>query len=154
MKKIIRTGRYLIIVLCLLISAACGNKDENPDNAEGSVTEISNQQANDQFIANQTKKQLIKWEAVTGVKAVQLDKELLVALEIRQRNKFQLEPLSKKATKALEKKFPGMDVTVTTDQKALLELGKLEDQFKNGKLDETKLEKQFKKIKQIDQDVY
>jgi uncharacterized protein YpuA (DUF1002 family) len=154
MKMTTRTGRCLVFVLLLMVSTACANNDNHAGEAESSVKEIGWHRANNQSTADEAKKELIKMEEVTDVKAVQFDKELLVALDVRQRNKFQLKPISKKATKTLEKKFPGKNVTVSTDPKTLLELGKLEDQLTNGNLDKGKLQKQVKKIQELEQDRY
>lgn len=150
----------IVILLPLVFLTACqGQQDKGKENqtqiqSEKKIEQIGGQAAEAQWIADEAKKALIKMEEVTSVKAVKAKQKLLVALEVRQRNKFQLQQLKKEAQKTLKKMYPHMEIVVSTDPKTYIELNKLEQKLKKDKLNKKQIKKKLKKIEKLEKDRY
>src|SRR5699024_5610202 len=82
---------------------------------------------------------------VSRIHAVNHDKDLLIAVDVNHEDRFQLDELEKNLRKKVEKQFKNLNVTLSTDQKLLIEVEKLEHKLENGEISEKKLTKKMKK---------
>ncbi|MEH7223540.1 YhcN/YlaJ family sporulation lipoprotein [Bacillus sp. JJ1566] len=118
-------------------------------NQSTSITKISAKKSTNQSTANQAEELLIKRDDITGVRGVNTEKELLVAITVPQIDRFQLKTIEKSVKKELTKKFPNHEIQVSTDQKIFLELDILERKLEKGKTGEKELKKELGKIKSL-----
>jgi Sporulation lipoprotein YhcN/YlaJ (Spore_YhcN_YlaJ) len=156
MKDIIAkvTISFLLLTSIGLISGCAGNQNQFADNNDdANIVKVHTSKSIDQSIANQAKEKVIKEEEILGVKAVNTDKELLIAVEVNHMDRFRLKEIEKKINQKTEKQFPNHEVTISTDSKIFLELEKLENKMKKNKLDNKKLEKELKRIKSLSEEL-
>jgi hypothetical protein len=83
--------------------------------------------------------------------AVHIDKELDVAIEVSNFNRFRLESIEKEVGEKLKKEFPDSAIHVTSDKKLIDELQKLSDTPWSS--EQEKACKQKKKLKQIEKEM-
>ncbi|MFC3039927.1 hypothetical protein ACFOGI_06645 [Virgibacillus xinjiangensis] len=138
------------IILCsfLWFAAGCNtdNQQEGSTNDSIDMTQISSQNAIDQTPSNQAKERLSKHPEVTGVKAVNTSKHMLIGMEIEHMKRFQLAKFRKERTKEMKKHFSDMHVEFSTDQKILLELERIEKKLDKGKYSKKELNKELDKL--------
>ncbi|KAB2495589.1 YhcN/YlaJ family sporulation lipoprotein [Priestia endophytica] len=139
-----------LIVLFLFGSGCTGNQEQSAkENQDTNIVKVHTNNPIGQSVANQVKEKTIKREEVTGVKAVNTDKELLVALKVKQFDRFQLKNIKKKVKSDLEKMYPDHKVFVSTDQKIYLELEQLEQKLQKDQPKKKILNKEFDEIKSL-----
>ncbi|OZU90504.1 hypothetical protein CIL03_04980 [Virgibacillus indicus] len=144
----------IVLSVCLvLLLIGCG-KDSvlEPTNDKNTDIELKMIKANtgmDQHISNQAKELLSSYDAITSVKAVNDEKNLLTAIEVHHNKRFNLKKIQKELTKELEKKFKNFHVELTLDKKLVLELDKLEKAMESGDISKKKLKKEIKKLTKL-----
>ncbi|MFB5089340.1 YhcN/YlaJ family sporulation lipoprotein [Psychrobacillus sp. PGGUH221] len=140
----------LILMVIGLCSGCNGNQDQFADaNEDLKVSEVNISKPISQSVANQAKENTITEEEISNVKAVNTDKELLVAIKVKQFDRFQLKKIEKNVKTDLEKMYPDYKILVSTDQKMYFEIDKLEQKLQKNNLSMKKLEKDIKKIKSL-----
>ncbi|WP_026570543.1 MULTISPECIES: YhcN/YlaJ family sporulation lipoprotein [Sediminibacillus] len=151
--KQIRKKAFLPALLLISLSVTgCANNEDGrsaSDNPDYDLTQVSNKSEISQEIANQAKRTILKKQEVIGARAVNTSDQLLVAIEIRQMDRFRLKKLEKNITSDLEKKFKDKKVTVSTDKKIYLELDELESRLQTKDVSEQKLDKETNRIKKL-----
>ncbi|MCY8234757.1 YhcN/YlaJ family sporulation lipoprotein [Priestia endophytica] len=139
-----------LIVLFVFGSGCTGNQEQSAkENQDTHIAKVHTNHPVDQSVANQAKGKTIKREEVTGVKAVNTDKELLVALKVEQFDRFRLKTIKKNVKSNLEKTYPDYKVFVSTDQKIFLELEQLEQKLQKDQPKKKILNKEFDEIKSL-----
>lgn len=148
-------GRTIIthILLVLMIGSGCNNANSNNESKELNITKVTSEERQNLSITNQVKQLLMKQKEVSNVKAVNSDKELLIAVEINQMDRFRLKEIEKRLIKITEDNYPNHKVTLTIDQKIFLELEKLEKQITDTNMSKKKLEKEIKRIKSLSEEI-
>ncbi|WP_191566205.1 YhcN/YlaJ family sporulation lipoprotein [Metabacillus idriensis] len=141
----------LIIVAAIGIGSGCnGNQNQlGSDNNDMNIEYVHTSKPIDQSVANQSKEKVIKEEEISGVKAVNTDKELLLAVKVDQFDRFRLKDIKKKVKADLEKIYPEYEIFVSTDQKIYLELEQLEQKLQKDHTQKKSLKKSFDKIKSL-----
>ncbi|QNG59932.1 YhcN/YlaJ family sporulation lipoprotein [Bacillus sp. PAMC26568] len=141
----------LIIVAAIGIGSGCnGNQNQlGSDNNDMNIEYVHTSKPIDQSVANQSKEKVIKEEEISGVKAVNTDKELLLAVKVDQFDRFRLKDIKKKVKADLEKVYPEYEIFVSTDQKIYLELEQLEQKLQKDHTQKKSLKKSFDKIKSL-----
>lgn len=145
------------LIVCLLILTVIGlcfgcndnQKKLTEDNEDVSISQVKISKPISQSVANQAKENTIIEEEISDVKAVNTDKELLVAIKVNQFDRFQLKKIEKKVKSDLEKMYPDHKILVSTDQKMYFELDRLEQKLQKDNTSMKKLEKDIKKIKNL-----
>ncbi|PAV28803.1 hypothetical protein CIL05_14340 [Virgibacillus profundi] len=142
---------YKIVSFCLiLLLFGCGTnstlESSDEENRDIELTKISASNPTAQHPSNQAKEELKKYDEITTIKAVNTDKDLLIAVEVHHHDRFKLANIRKELTKELEKMFPEMKVELTTDKKIILELDQLENKIQAESFTKKKLEKEIKKL--------
>src|SRR5699024_9650314 len=94
----------IILAGCLFMLAACTNKpiDQNIKQQNNQGLELNKINANspvDQQSANRAKHLLNKYEEIKSVRAVNLDKQLLVGVQLKHHDRFNKKDIEKKITK-------------------------------------------------------
>ncbi|WP_345798846.1 YhcN/YlaJ family sporulation lipoprotein [Bacillus sp. Cr_A10] len=149
-----KTTKLKVAILILMVIGLCsgcnGNQKQIADTNKDfndSLVKVSNPIS--QSVANQVKENISTEEEISDVKAVNSDKELLVAIKVKQFDRFQLKKIEKNLKSDLEKMHPDYKVLVSSDQKMYFELDKLEQKLLKNNLSMKKLEKDIKKIKSL-----
>src|SRR5699024_2466782 len=141
----------IILAGCLFMLAACTNKpiDQNIKQQNNQGLELNKINANspvDQQSPNQAKHLLNKYAEIKSVRAVNLDKQLLVGVQLKHHDRFNKNDIEKKINKDINKNFPELKVTLSTDEKIQLEIKKLEQALQERKLSKKELADKIKKI--------
>ncbi|RSL31944.1 hypothetical protein D7Z54_18365 [Salibacterium salarium] len=141
--------RSILLITFLFLGFASGCA-ENPDSAmkDNGITKVQNVSM-DQSLSNKAKEKVTKMQDITEAKAVNTDKDLVLAVQIKQFNRFQTKSIEKKVKTNLKKWFPNRRIDVSTDLKILLELGELEDRLQENNMNQQKLKKELQQIKNL-----
>jgi|SRR5690625_205504 len=144
--------KWLFISCFILFIVGCTNNEttlipSGDDSLE--LTKLANDGITDQQPANQAKQFLSEYEEVSAVRAVNHDNQLVVAVDIFHHDRFSLNKLEKQLTKDIKKNFSDMHVTLSTDQKILLELKRLENDITANAVKKDEIKKRLHKIKKL-----
>ncbi|MFU2016713.1 YhcN/YlaJ family sporulation lipoprotein [Peribacillus butanolivorans] len=146
--KTLKTSLFLITVIGF-VSGCSGNSNQIDNNKNLNISKVHTSSPIDQSVANQAKDRLLADDEVSDVKAVNSDKELLVAVKVDNFDRFRLKSIEKQAKSDFENMFPDYKVLVSTDQKMFLELDQLEQKLEKDKTKMDSLKKDFKRIKSL-----
>ncbi|MBT6252482.1 MAG: hypothetical protein HOI84_04165 [Flavobacteriaceae bacterium] len=147
--KIVNIGLFLIVIIGLG-SGCTGNQNQFANNNDdANIVKVHTSKPIDQSVANQAKEKVIKEEEISGVKAVNTDKELLLAVKVDHFDRLRLKNIEKKVKSDLEKAYPDHKIEVSTDSKMYLELEQLEKKLQKDKTKMKTLKKEFDKIKSL-----
>ncbi|TCP31781.1 sporulation lipoprotein YhcN/YlaJ [Scopulibacillus darangshiensis] len=138
-----------IIILSAGLAGCSAHSGQDHNKNNGQFTEISNKKVNDQSVSNQAEQELAKRKDITKVRAVNTDKELLLAFKVLQHDRFRLIKIESQVKSGLSKKYPRYKINVSTDQKIFLEIERLEKEIKANKVDEDKLKKTLNHLKKL-----
>lgn len=147
-----RTGFFVIISLLFLFGCANNERDsafKQTSNDSLELTKLSTQGVTDQQQANEAKHFLSQFPEVSQVRAVNVDGDLFVAVNVRQRDRFSLDSIENDLRKKLIENQPNMNITLSTDKKFIIELEKLEKQIDKKDLSKKELQKKFDKLKEL-----
>lgn len=140
----------IIPIIILLLLNGCSNSDEAKEGMN--FTKLSMNESTDQQISNEVKEKLIEKEEITAVYAVNTIELLLVSFEVAHMHRFNLSSLKKEIKKELEKEYPKLEMTISTDKKIALELRDLESKLQSGSMTEGKLNKKLKEIQKLSEE--
>ncbi|KON67426.1 hypothetical protein AKG34_00200 [Peribacillus butanolivorans] len=146
--KTLKTFLFLITVIGF-VSGCSGNSNQMDNNKNLNISKVHTSSPIKQSVANQAKDRLLAEEEVSDVKAVNSDKELLVAVKVDNFDRLRLKSVKKQAQSDLENMFPDYKILISTDQKMFLELDQLEQKLEKDKTKMDSLKKDFKKIKSL-----
>ena len=142
---------FLLVLTVVGLGSGC-NRNQN-QSGEGhedlSISQVHTSKPIDQSVANQAKKKVITEEDISDVKAVNTDKELLIAIKVENFDRFRLKKIEKNVKSDLEKDYPDHKILVSTDSKMYLELDQLEQKIQKDNTNRKELEKDFNKIKSL-----
>lgn len=144
-----RINILLSLIVMMGITGCSEQKAEEPDQKQHSVTKVHTENLVSQSASETARKEIKKRKDVSNVNAVNTDKELLVALEIEQYERFHIKKTVKEVKAELKKNFPNYKIEVTADSKIFLELDRLQSKMKKDKLDNKTLKKEHKDLKKL-----
>ncbi|MGM0876659.1 MAG: YhcN/YlaJ family sporulation lipoprotein [Bacillota bacterium] len=140
----------LVFIVCIGLGSGCtGNQNQFANNNDANIVKVHTSKPIDQSVSNQAKEKVIKEEEISDVKAVNTDKELLLAVKVNQFDRFRLKKIEKKVKEELEKTYPDYKILVSTDSKMYLELEQLEQKLQKDKTKKKNLKKDFDNIKSL-----
>ncbi|MBO1513661.1 YhcN/YlaJ family sporulation lipoprotein [Metabacillus bambusae] len=152
MKNMLKIGYIGLFIMAniVLCSGCTGNHNQfTNNNDDAKIVKVSTKKPIDQSVANQAKEIVIKEKEISGVKAVNTDQELLLAVKVDHFDRFRLKSIEKKVKSDLEKTFPDHKIIISTDSKMYLELEQLEQKLQKDKTEKKTLKKEFDKIKSL-----
>jgi hypothetical protein len=143
--KNVKVALLILMVIGLCIGCS-GNQNQDAD-VDLNVSQVSKPIS--QTVANQATENVSMEEEISDVMAVNSDKELLVAIKVKQFDRFHLKKIEKNIKSDLEKRYPDYSILVSADQKMYFELVKLDEKLQKNTLSMKNLEKDIKKIKSL-----
>ncbi|WP_072274021.1 hypothetical protein, partial [Peribacillus simplex] len=96
---------FLLLLAIIGLGSGC-NRNQNQSGEEHedlSISQVHTSKPIDQSVANQAKKKVITEEDISDVKAVNTDKELLIAIKVENFDRFRLKKIEKNVKSDLEK---------------------------------------------------
>jgi len=138
MMRIVR----LLMMMLLLIS--CSN--DASETKHPMPTDISSKPLISQEAANEAVDMALKKEEVVKANAINTDKHLLLAFEVKQFDRFRLQSIEKTIKDELKKEFKDLKVEVSYDPKIMLEIEKVQEKIKADEMDKKTLKKEMKRI--------
>ncbi|MFJ8234159.1 YhcN/YlaJ family sporulation lipoprotein [Ureibacillus sp. NPDC094379] len=144
-KKNVKIG-LLILMIIGLCTGCNGNRgqDTNENLNDSQVSKPISQS-----VANQVIENVSLEEEISNVMAVNTDKDILVAIKVKQFDRFQLKKIEKNIKSELEKNYPNYSILVSADQKMYFELVKLDEKLRKNTMSMKDLKKDTKKIKSL-----
>lgn len=142
----------IIFLLSMFVLTACMNNDNEQSlqptgkNRDLELIKLSSTGVTDQQVANQAKEILSHYEEITSVRAVNAGGHLLIAIDIEHYERFELDNIEHDLQKEIKKNFKNMKVTLSTDQKILLELKQLEEDIEAQSIHTDDLKKRVKEL--------
>lgn len=146
--------RIILLVCMSFMLAGCMSNDEDfslgpttDDDLE--LTKLSSYGIYDQNPANSAKQMLSTHENLKQIRAVNDDSMVVIAVDVEQEDRFLLDEIEKELRSKMNEYFSDMTVALSTDQKILLELERLEKRLETEKMSNEQLKSQLKKIKKL-----
>src|SRR5699024_4404157 len=126
--------KWVFIISMIAMIVGCNTNDyvlepAGTPNNDINLMKISKNDELDQHISNQAKDSLRKYAEITTAKAVNTDKKMLMAVEVKHNERFNLVNIQKQLQNEMEEQFPHITVEFSTDKKIILELDKLENEL-------------------------
>jgi hypothetical protein len=152
MKNKLKIGYIGLFMLAIIgLSSGCaGNQNQFTNSIDDAkIVKVNTSKPIDQSVANQAKEIVIKEKEISGVKAVNTDQELLLAVKVDNFDRFQLKSIENKVKSELEKEYPDLKIIISTDSKMYLELEQLEQKLQKDNTQKKTLKKEFDKIKSL-----
>ncbi|RBP86288.1 sporulation lipoprotein YhcN/YlaJ [Cytobacillus firmus] len=141
---------FLLLTAIGLCSGCAGNQKQfTNNNDDASVVKVHTKKPIDQSIANEVKEKVIKREEISSAKAVNTDKELLLAVKVDNFDRFRLKEIEKKVKSDLKEEYTDYKILVSTDSKMYMELEQLEHKLQEDKIKMKALKKEFDTIKSL-----
>lgn len=100
----------------------------------------------DQQTANQAKDILSFHEEITDIYAVNSPQNMIIGIKIYHHDRFKLKKIRKRLQKEIDDKFPKSNNIVSTDQKIILELQRLEDEINSRFISQDEMNKKIKNL--------
>lgn len=144
--------RLLIVISLLCVFVACTNKDptwQSQSNDSLELTKLAAKGVTDQQPADQAKEFLSHYEEVSGVRAVNHDGYLVVAVDVHHHDRFSLDHIEKSLHDDVKQNFSDMKITLSTDQKIFIELKDLEEEMLTQNISKDKIKERLKKIRSL-----
>ena len=113
---------------------------------------ISNVNNYDQTLSNDIKQRISLQEEISIIHVVNNDQIILIAFDVDHHHRFSLRKIAHELEEELKDKYSDYYITVSTDQKILLELEKLEQKLKDNNLSKKELNKELEKIIKLSKD--
>lgn len=155
-EKVINVLRRCIffVIISLLFLVGCSTKNEDStlrptDDQPLELTKLSTQGITDQQPSIQAKQLLSQFPEVSQVRAINVGDDLFVAVNIRQQDRFSLDKIESDLRKKVIKQHSNKNVTLSTDQKFIIELEKLERKIDKKEMSKEKLQKKVDKLKKL-----
>lgn len=155
-KGVYEMKKTFILSLSLLFFALSGcMNDKQPTNLEPtrndplSLMKLSSKGMTDQQPAMDAKQFLSKEESLSGVRAVNHNDELFIAIEVDNFQRFNLKDIEKDVRKKVNNKYKNFHVTVVSDEKLVIELKELEEKVENNNITDEQLGKQIEELKKL-----
>lgn len=147
-----RKFTWITLILLLIVLTACTKKEptfEPTKNPGLELTKLSSKGITDQQPSDKAKQLLSQYEEVSGVRAINHDGELFVAIDIKQSDRLSLKSLQRDLRKKLKDEFQNMGVHVSTDQKLLFEIEKIENELIDDSISKNEVGKRVKNLKKL-----
>lgn len=144
--------KWFIGVCLTLMLIGCANNDalrqsDGDDSLE--LTKLSVRGVTDQQPSDQAKEFLSHYEEVAGVRAVNHEGQLLIAVDVKHHDRFSLDTIEKDLRKDVRENFSNMKITLSTDKKIFIELKQLEEDMLAQNVTEDDIKNRLKKIKKL-----
>lgn len=135
-------------IVCLLgmifILLSCSNHSSETEHPM--PTDMASKPFISQSIANDAVNIVLNREEVIKANAINTEKQLLLAFEVEQFERFELQEIEKNIKKQLKQEFKDMEIEVSYDPKIMLEIEKVQEKIKSEEMDKDTLKKEMKRI--------
>lgn len=149
--------KVFLLFLGVFILTACSNNNANPDqileptgNRDLELVKLKSNDNIDQNPSNRAKELISEeYDEVSAVRAVNHKDDILIAIDVDHHERFDLDDIEKKIEKQVRNQFSDLKVTLSTDQKILIELEKIEADIMNNNISNDQLKKKITKLKSL-----
>lgn len=150
-------GKKGLVLLTLLLStffiASCNQQSAGEEDGGDAIMNISaSRESISQFSSRLAIQKTKKKEEVANAIAINSEKDLLVAFEVKQFDSFQTEKIEGEVKKLIEKAVTTQEVTVSSDKKIFMEIEELLRDWKDKDLTKSELNKKIKSIKDLSEE--
>lgn len=137
--------KYFLLFFLLFLSA-CQQQEQGLFDNKNTPIQLSTEASNIS-VSNQVKNLLQNMDEVKDVQVVISGNEILAAVDIKQRFRFQLEDIQGKLKRKLKSEFPSFTPLVSTDLKIFLESKQINERISNKSISDELLYHEFERIK-------
>ncbi|AIC94670.1 MULTISPECIES: YhcN/YlaJ family sporulation lipoprotein [Shouchella] len=135
--------KTLAIILITLLTACTAYEDE-----QGKAFMLQSSAGKEQAESDRVKEELLKMDEVVSVRGIQHEEDMIMALHIKQKDRFHLKKVRKKAFDSVKALYPNATIHISTDKKIYKELAKAEEAIKTDHLAKSEVKKQLKRIEE------
>ncbi len=138
--------KWMFFLWIVVIITGCNyqNLEQQPSNYgtySNDRTILHNQQD-----AIKAENEVLKFDEVTNVVAVNTEDKILLGFKVKQFEKFRLEKVEKKVKDKLKETFPNHEITAESDLKVFIETERMKNKLTDESYKKDKLEKDMDKI--------
>src|SRR5699024_1820588 len=139
---------FFLIATVFIVSACTQDAQKDPTfepggNRDLELVKLATDEVYDQNPSNRSKEILSNYEEVSGIRAVNDKDNLLIGVDIDHHERFSLDNMESELQKKIRKNFSDLKVTLSTYQKILLEVEKLEKQIRANEVTNDELKKKI-----------
>lgn len=116
------------------------------------LSKLSTTESIDQSVAKEAKNTLNNYSELTTILAVNTDYQLIIAFKTTQWEKLRLSDHKKEIENELKQRFPHLEIIVSTDQKIILELEKIEKALSNKQISKKDLYRRINELIRLSKD--
>jgi hypothetical protein len=136
------------MILLLLFASGCSNNDINDKSLHTPMnTSYSSNSVIGAEITAEINEYILKNEAIYDVVSIKSNKEIYVAVKVKQMKRLSMKKIEKVLEEKLSDRYAQYRITVSTDKKLFLEVEKLLNEKDKSNLDE-----RFKKLIKLSED--
>lgn len=139
---VIMVKRLLLLLTILLCAGACTAQEDE----KGTAFKLQEAAGHGQEASDRAKDELIAMEEVISVRGIQYKDEIVMAMHVKQADRFRLKSVRKQAFDRVKALYPDAKIQISTDKKIYKELEDAEEEIKANALDEKELQKKIKLI--------
>lgn len=145
--KIGNGGMYMVkrlIAMCVivLLATACTAQEDE----KGTAFKLQEAAGHGQEASDRAKDELIAMDEVLSVRGIQFHDDLVMAVHVKQIDRFRLKAVRKDAFDRIKALYPDSTIHISTDKKIYKELEEAEEQIKANDFNEEQLKKKIKLI--------
>ncbi|WP_096155103.1 MULTISPECIES: YhcN/YlaJ family sporulation lipoprotein [Bacillus] len=139
-----------VTCLCTFLITGCGYNQAESERTNMEVTATSNTSQTQQQKEEKAENIALQFPEMKQAKAISSNGEMIVAIQVKQMQKFFTESIEKKVKEQLKKEFPEKEkIYVSHDLKIWFEVQKLDRARQENNLDSKEIEKRFKKLNKL-----
>jgi len=131
----------LALILIIFLTACTAYEDE-----QGQAFMLQESAGKGQEASDRAKEELIKMDEVLSVRGIQHRDVMIMALHVKQKDRFHLKDVRKQAFDAVKSLYPDSTIHISTDKKIYKELAEAEEKIKSDHLSNDEVEKELKKV--------
>src|SRR5699024_78738 len=141
------------IFLLILILFGCQSKSPQQSNKQLKFQPLAtDHQKMTQEISNEVKDYISRHDHVTSVYAVNTFDALVIAFDVNHFDRFQLQTYKYQFDKQMKRKYPAYESIVSTDQKIILELKRIEKGISDETMSINDIQKEIRRLIKLNKD--
>ncbi|MBM7838251.1 hypothetical protein JOC54_001482 [Alkalihalobacillus xiaoxiensis] len=132
---------FVLSIIFFVVTGCTAQEDE-----KGTAFKLQEAAGHGQEASDRAKDELIAMDEVLSVRGIQYHEDLVMAVHVKQLDRFRLKAVRKEAFNRIKALYPDSTIHISTDKKIYKELEDAEEQIKDKHLTEDELKKKIKVI--------
>lgn len=138
--------RIMILLMIILSVFLIGCQQIVKEKDPSPFMKLSTHDQYEQTYSNEVKRRLQERDELSVLHVVNDGQNIVIGFDVDHHHRFQLRKIEHELKELLTKDYPKHKVTISTDQKIILELSKLEKDLHEQRVSKKEIEKRLEKI--------